>query len=119
MRSGTEDKHTIELVNFLRKKAKENKAPIWAAIAEKLEKPKRRRIQVNIYKIGKYVKENESAVVPGKVIGSGDIKHKVTIAANRFSKMVKEKVRKAGGNCITIKELVESNPKGSGVKIIG
>jgi len=119
MKRGPEDKSKIELINFLGKKAKENKAPIWRAVAEKLKKPRRKRVEVSINKISKYLKENEIAVVPGKVIGSGYVNNKMNIAAYKFSKGVKEKIEKVGGRCINIKELVESNPKGSGVKIIG
>ncbi|MEM1661352.1 MAG: 50S ribosomal protein L18e [Desulfurococcaceae archaeon] len=108
-----------KIIRFLRKKARENNARIWRAIADELEKPRRRRRVVNISRINRYTREGEVVVVPGKVLGCGNIDHRVIVAAPFFSKTAVEKIKKAGGEVMSIFELVESNPKGSGVKIIG
>ncbi|MBS7659272.1 MAG: 50S ribosomal protein L18e [Candidatus Bathyarchaeia archaeon] len=109
----------IELIKFLRKKSRENKAKIWRAIAEDLAKPRRRRIVVNISRLNRYTNENDVVVVPGKVLGAGEIDHPIMVAAFSFSKKAREKIERASGKCLTIMELVENNPKGSNVKIIG
>lgn len=106
-------------VALLRKKAKQNNAKIWNAVAELLSKPKRRRIYVNISKINRYSKDGDIIVVPGKVLGAGIINHKITIGAFKFSESAKKKIEEAGGKCISIIDLVEEQPKGTGVKIIG
>jgi len=98
--------------------AKEN-APIWRRIAYELEKPTRKRRIVNLSKIEKYGKENMIIVVPGKVLGSGDITKKLTVAAWQFSESAKEKIKKAKGNCLMISELLKDHPKGRGLLIIG
>ena len=41
----------------------------------------------------------KSSSLPVKILGDGDIKKKITIEANSFSKVAKEKIEKAGGNC--------------------
>jgi len=109
----------IRLIRFLRKKSRENEAPIWRRVAEMLSKPKRRRIAVNISRISRYTKENDEVVVPGKVLGSGVINHPVKVAAFGFSDQARSKIIKAKGKCLSIAELAEMNPKGTNVKIIG
>ena len=106
-------------VRMLKKIARENNAKIWKDIAERLEKPSRQRIVVNVSRINRYTKEGDTVVVPGKVLGSGTIDHKVTVAAIGFSKSAYEKIVKTGGTCLHILDLALRNPKGSNIKIIG
>lgn len=115
----TTNPQLIELIRFLKKQSREQKAPIWKAIAEKLVASRGRRIAVNISRINRYTEKNETVVVPGKVLGAGELNHPVTVAAFAFSETAKQKIKKARGRCLTIPELVKKNPKGSNVKIIG
>lgn len=108
-----------ELIRFLKKQSKENKVSIWRDIAERLAKPSRKRIAVNISRINRYTQKNEIVAVPGKVLGAGEINHPVTIAAFSFSQSANQKIRAARGKCISFFDLVKKNPKGSNVKIIG
>lgn len=109
----------IELIRLLRKKSREHEAKIWLAVAENLAKPRRQRRAVNISRLNRYTEENDVVVVPGKVLGAGEIDHPVTVAAFAFSEKAKEKIMNAKGKCLSIPELMEENPKGSNVKIIG
>ena len=109
----------VELIHDLKKRAYENDAPIWKDIANRLEKPLKNWPVVNVSKIEKYIKDSEIALIPGKVLSGGNISKKVTVAAWSFSARAKEKIQKAGGKCISIEELVEMNPKGKGVRILG
>jgi large subunit ribosomal protein L18e len=109
----------MRTIALLKKKAKENNASIWSAVAELLSKPKRRRISVNISRINRYSKDGDVVVVPGKVLGSGVINHKVTVGAFKFSEAAKRKIEEAGGRCIPIINLIEEKLEGAGVKIIG
>ena len=84
-----------------------------------MEKPTRKRRIVNLSKINRYTKENDIIVVPGKVLGSGNLEHKVTIAAYKFSNSAKEKIKKAGAKMIPLLELSNESPKGKRIKIIG
>jgi large subunit ribosomal protein L18e len=74
---------------------------------------------VNISRINRHTKAGDTVVVPGKVLGAGNLDHPVTVAAFKFSKQAKEKILKTGGACVTIEELIERNPKGSLVRVIG
>lgn len=97
----------------------EKKAPIWSTIAKGLNRPQRKNYKVNVFKIGKYTKPKEIIVVPGIILGSGDIKKPVTVAALKFSASAKEKIEKVGGMCLSINELIEKNPRGSDMRIMG
>ena len=46
-------------------------------------------------------------VVPGKVLASGEINGSFTVAALNFSEVAKEKITKAGGKAITLRDLME------------
>ncbi|MEM2888162.1 MAG: 50S ribosomal protein L18e [Candidatus Bathyarchaeia archaeon] len=109
----------ISLIRFLEKKSRENDAGIWRDVADKISRPKKTRISVNISKINRLTKENEVVIVPGKVLGSGMINHALTVAALDFSKQAREKILEAKGKCLTLQEIVEMNPKGTSIRIIG
>ncbi len=102
MKRGTTNENLRKLIISLKK----TKKPALVAVAEKLEKPSRKRAEVNLFKIQKYAKEEETVVVPGKVLSEGNLSKKVTIAAYQFSKKAKEKIEKNGSKAISLEELV-------------
>lgn len=105
----------LDLVTELKKTSTAKKANIWKAVADELLKPTRKMREVNLDKINRVTKANDVIIVPGKVLGKGNIDHKVTVAALNFSESAKQKLKEV----LTINELMKKNPKGSGVKIIG
>jgi len=115
----TTNPELIEIVKYLKWKANKFDAPIWDAIAKKLTKSKHDRVAVNISRINRSSAESETIVVPGKVLGSGVLNHKVNVAALTFSSQAKVTIERAGGKCLAIQALIEENPRGAGVKIIG
>ena len=106
------------LIQELRKKANEHNANIWKRIADDLEKPARQRRIVNLYKINKFTKENETVIIPGKVLSVGDLDHNVTIAAFSFSGSALDKINKIG-RAISISKLIQEDPKGKKIRILG
>ena len=109
----------IALIQDLKKQAYENDAPIWKDIALRLEKPSRNWPGVNLDKINRYIKENETALIPGKVLSTGNLTKKVSIVAWSFSEKSEEKIKKAGGKHMPIEKLMKSNPKGENIRILG
>jgi large subunit ribosomal protein L18e len=105
------------LINDLKRVAREGGVPLWQDIAKRLEKPRRNYAEVNVSKINRYSDANDTILVPGKVLSAGSIDKPVTVAALGFSKKALEKINQSG-KCMSLEELVNSNPKGSGVKII-
>lgn len=109
----------IGLAHFLKSQGRENKAEIWSDLAERLIKPRRKRIAVNLSRLNRYTKRNDMVVVPGKVLASGEITHPIKVTAFTFSAKAREKIADARGKCLSFPDLVKKNPKGSNVKIIG
>lgn len=117
-RTGPTNPITKQIIKQLKKFSRKENVKIWRDIAKRLERPTRRRAEVNISKIARYTKNGDYVVVPGKVLAHGKLAHGVTIAALSFSKKAIEKIIKAGGNPVKLLELAEMKPKGSNVKIL-
>ncbi len=115
----TENPQLLDLINLLKKAARENNAKIWETIAETLSKSRNRRVAVNLSRINRHTEKGQTAVIAGKVLGSGALNHPTTVAAFEFSTAAMSKIKKARGKCLTFPELVKKNPKGSNVKIVG
>ena len=88
-------------------------------VIKDLMKPSRQRRVVNVYKIEKNAKDGETILVPGKVLSLGNISRKIDVAALTFSEEAERKIKEANGKVMTIKELLESNPEGKKVRILG
>lgn len=113
------DPQTLRLIEGLKKASREKEAPIWRDIAKRLEKPRRSWAEVNISKISRYAKKGEQVIVPGKLLGSGEIDFPVVVAAVKASRQAEIKIKEAGGDVITIEELMKRNPRGERVRILG
>lgn len=109
----------VQLIKDLKKAAIEKKSKIWKALAELLECSSSSWAEVNLSRLSRYAKANEQIVVPGKVLGSGELDKKLKIAAFSFSSTAKEKIAKAKGEALSIRELLAQNPTGSKVRIMG
>ena len=68
--------------------------------------------------ISRNAKEGETIIVPGKVLGYGDVGARITIAAFKFSEMARRKILEGKGKALSIQELMKENPKGVGVRIM-
>jgi large subunit ribosomal protein L18e len=93
--------------------------PVWKAVAKGLNKPRRQRYEVNLSRIEKFAAEKDTVVVPGVVLGEGQISKHVTVAAVRFSVEARKKIERAGGKCMFIEELLKKEPDASKVRIMG
>lgn len=111
--TGPTNYYTRKLIRDLWK----TKRRIWRKISKKLSSPKRNRVEANLNRINKKTKQNDVIVIPGKVLGIGDLKHKLTIACLDYSKSAKEKITASGSKLISIEELLEQNPEGKKVKV--
>ena len=117
-KTGPTNHHLADLIQDLRKKANEHDSAIWKRVANDLARPTRQRRIVNLYKLNKNTKEGETIIVPGKVLGVGELNHKLTVAAWSFSGNALEKINKIG-KAIQINDLIKESPKGKKIRIIG
>jgi large subunit ribosomal protein L18e len=98
---------------------KKSRAPIWRSLEDELSAPRSSRIEVNVGRLANVTKNDELIIVPGKVLGSGAIGHKLTVCAFSISKTATKKILDSGGRIITLDDLIENHPDGKGVHIIG
>ncbi|HIH97200.1 MAG TPA: 50S ribosomal protein L18e [Thermoplasmata archaeon] len=107
------------LIKELYQKSYSEKVGVWKDIARRLEKPLKNWPGINVSKIEKHLNKEEIALIPGKVLGQGQISKKAVVSAQSFSQQAKKKITEAGGKCLSIKELMSDNPKGKGIRILG
>ena len=114
----TTNPELVKLISSLKKQSRENDAKIWHDVAANLAKPSRQRVKVNLSKLNRHTKRSDIVIVPGKILGTGNLKHSLTIAAFDLSESAEGKLKAAKAKFLSIPELMEKNPTGSNVKII-
>lgn len=107
-----------KLVRKLRTIGKKEGVRLWRDLAERLERPRRGRAEVNLSQLNRYSGEGSTIVVPGKVLAAGKLDHAATVAAFKFSDAAKLKIIVAGGRVLTIQQLLEQNLSGKDVKLM-
>jgi large subunit ribosomal protein L18e len=105
------------LIAELKAVSRDSGAGVWRDVADRLEKPRRTHAEVNLGRIERYAREEETVVVPGKVLGSGVLQKNVTVAAVDFSTTAREKIEQVG-DAVTLEQAVDGNPEGSNVRVI-
>ena len=103
----------------LRNAYKKTKAPLWKLLENKIKSSRSHRSEVNINKLDHITKDGEIVVIPGKVLGTGILNHKLTVTSFSISVTAMKKILKAGGKVIPLDEFVNQHPNGQGVRIIG
>lgn len=119
MRTGPTNVELKGLIQELRKKAYVDDAMIWRRVADDLSKSTRQRRTINLSSINRYTKPDETVIVPGKVLSSGNLDHSLTIAAWKFSEQAIQKIKKANSKAISIQDIMKENIKKKRVRIIG
>jgi large subunit ribosomal protein L18e len=103
----------------LRNAFKRNKAAIWRALQEELAGPRANRREINVRRLAEITKADEVVVVPGKVLGTGSLGHKLTVCAFSISQTAASKIIESGGKVVSFNDLINKHPDGKGVRIIG
>ncbi len=109
----------IHMAKDLKKASTKNDAPIWARLAEYALKPSIARRDLNLNRIDELTKENDIVVFPGKVLGTGNISHKITLFSFSISDSAASKIIEKGGKLISHSDLIKQNPTGKGVVLLG
>jgi len=97
---------------------KKSDSKFWLQVAKLLARPKRRVSGVNIKKINEIAKENETVLVPGKVLGAGILEKPITLACYKISNNARQMLNKSKSKLISISELYKKNKDGEGIKLI-
>ncbi len=109
----------VQMVKVLKQASSKNDAPIWSKLAKLALKTSAVRRVVNLTKINEVTKENAVIVVPGKVLGTGNVSHKITLSSFSISNSAANKIIESGGTIISFSEMIKKFPTGKGVIIIG
>ncbi|MEK6893513.1 MAG: 50S ribosomal protein L18e [Nanoarchaeota archaeon] len=102
----------IETINL----AKEQKS--WLALAKIISGSTKNYSSINLDEINKQAAAGDIIVIPGKVLGMGEITKKFKISALAFSTSAKEKIKKEKIEYGFIFEEIKKNPSAKGVKIL-
>ncbi len=109
----------VKTIMDLKEASRKNGAPLWKSIATRLEGSSRNWPSVNVSKLEYNINKNGKAIIPGKLMGTGIVTKKMTVAAYSFTDSAKEKIQSAGGKCLTYNEMIKATPKGTDVMVIG
>ena|SRR3989344_4311175 len=112
-------KKTNPFMNEFLAQAEKSKAKFWQSVARNLKRPRRTSYEVNLHSLEGVADDKLTNVVPGTVLGTGEVTKKLNVAAWRFSGAARQKIEKAGGKCWTLNQLWETNKDGKGVKLVG
>jgi large subunit ribosomal protein L18e len=102
----------------LRRAAHANGAPLWGAVADRLERSRHPSRPVNVGQLERIVEADQTVVIPGKLLSDGPISKPITVAVFACSPQAMAKVRAAGGHVLTIPELIQARPDGAGVRLL-
>ena len=105
-------------IRMLARKLWKTQRPIWRDVSKRLMAPQRNRVELNLAKINSLTQKGDTIVVPGKVLATGNVDKSITIACYKMSKSALVKLKASKSNVLTIEELVEKNPTGTGVRIL-
>ena len=109
----------LTLIGDLKAQTRSNGAPLWRDVALRLESSRSNWAEPNLSRLSRYAAEEDVVLVPGKLLGSGDVAGKPSVAAYSVSIGARSKIEAAGGRVLTIRELMNENPDGKGVRILG
>ena len=109
----------LHMVKDLKQASKKNEAPIWSKLADLALKQSSSRRTVNLTRINKITKESDVLFVPGKVLGTGNLYHKITLSSFSISASAANKIIKSGGSIMVYSDMIKKFPTGKGVKIFG
>ena len=107
------------MIKDLKQASKKNEASILSRLANLAIKTSSSKRVVNLTRINKITKENDILFVPGKVLGTGNLSHKVTLCSFSISTTAAKKIIQTGGKIVTHSDMIKKYPTGKGVIIFG
>ncbi|MDE1857220.1 MAG: 50S ribosomal protein L18e [Candidatus Micrarchaeota archaeon] len=109
MRINVEKRNVKDWLGATKSAAKGQHYPkLWGRVHELVEVPSRRRASVNLSKLNAKTKEGDNVVVPGKVLSSGRLDHKINIAAIEFSAGAEKALKASGSRIVQLDEMMKT-----------
>lgn len=119
--TGPSKESTRRLFVGVEKYAKKTKQDVWWKVVKLMARPSRKLAAVNVKRLAELagqVKESKTFVVPGKVLGDGELTVALKVAAMGFSADAKKKIASAKGNAMSLSELMAKKPKASEIMVV-
>jgi large subunit ribosomal protein L18e len=95
-----------------------SKSPAWFKFAKLFSQSTRKHSAVNLGKIDTQTSMGDTIIVPGRVLGVGEITKKVRICSFGISKEARENLKKTRSEWIHVLDEIKKNPKAEGIKVI-
>ncbi len=108
----------VRLLGELRRTARSQHAPIWASVADRLERARHQVTPVNVGHLERLTDAEETVIVPGKLLADGPLTKRLTVAAFAYSAGARSKIHAAGGSALSLRDLIKSHPDGAGVRLL-
>jgi large subunit ribosomal protein L18e len=109
----------VRVIRELRAAARSHDAPLWASVADGLERARHPSRPVSIGHLERIAASEETVVVPGKVLSDGSLSKRLTVAAFAYSTEARAKIHAAGGTALSLHDLLKAKPDGAGVRLVG
>ena len=113
------ERQVIEMIRDLKNASKNNDAPIWSKIAKNVLKTNSNKRTINLKKIDALTDDGNAVVISGKILGTGNLSHKVLVSSFSISNSAAKKIKESGGEVLQFSDMIDRFPTGKGVKIIG
>ena len=107
----------IALIGDLKDQSRSTGSALWRDVALRLEKSRSNWAEPNLSRLSRHAADEDVVLIPGKLLGSGDVAGKPSVAAYSVSTGARSKIEAAGGRVLTIRELMNENPDGKGVRL--
>ena len=88
-------------------------------IAKNVLKSNSNKKTINLKKIDKLTDDGNAVVISGKILGTGNLSHKVLVSSFSISNSAAKKIKESGGEILQFSDMIDRFPTGKGVKIIG
>ena len=113
------ENNLVQLIKELKSASRKNEAPIWSKIAKNVLKSNSNKKTINLKKIDKLADDGNAVVISGKILGTGNLSHKVLVSSFSISNSAAKKIKESGGEILQFSDMIDRFPTGKGVKIIG
>lgn len=94
------------------------KNPAWLKLTKLLSQSTKRQSSINLGDIDKQTSMGDTVLVPGRVLGVGEITKKIRICSFGISEEALERLAKTRSEWCNILDEIKKNPKAEGIKII-
>ncbi|MDG7034623.1 MAG: 50S ribosomal protein L18e [Nitrososphaerota archaeon] len=111
--------HGEDELKSLKDAYRKTKRSIWNDLYRRIKHSSRSEFtRINTSKLNRVAPEGAFIVVPGKVLGTGNIDKKITVGALAYSKAARARIEDAGGKAMTFSEFVASYSNKGGIMVV-